>query len=407
MFLNLNADNMSALELTDYAERYIVDQLATVPGVARVASAAAAGSPMRIWVDRQALAARQLTVTDIEGALRRENVELPAGRLESQTREFSLRTMVGLDTEEDFRALVIGRGAEQPARAARRSRGCEARRRGRAFASCAVERHGSASACRSRRSRRPTRWTSPRACTPASSASSRRLPKGMSLIVNMDNAIAIEAALHEVVIAAGVRVHRRCWSMIYVVPRQLAGDADSGRDHSGLDHRHVHRDVRARLLDQRADAARARAGDRPRRRRRHRGAGEHLPPRGRAARRRVVAAINGSREIGFAVIATTLTLASVFVPISFLPGDIGRLFREFGFTLAASVLFSALIALTLTPMLASKACSSKRSTTASPPWWIDFFKRLEHPLRAPPAQPDARPWLVVAARGGLMAALAA
>ena len=68
----------------------------------------------------------------------------------------------------------------------------------------------------------------------------------------------------------------------------------------------------------------------------------------------MVAAVNGSHEIGFAVIATTLTLAAVFVPISFLPGDIGRLFREFGFTLAAAVLFSALIALTLTPMLASK-----------------------------------------------------
>ena len=68
----------------------------------------------------------------------------------------------------------------------------------------------------------------------------------------------------------------------------------------------------------------------------------------------IVAAINGSREIGFAVIATTLTLVAVFVPISFLPGDIGRLFREFGLTLAAAVLFSSLIALTLTPMMASK-----------------------------------------------------
>src|SRR5690606_18454923 len=68
----------------------------------------------------------------------------------------------------------------------------------------------------------------------------------------------------------------------------------------------------------------------------------------------LVAAVKGSHEIGFAVIATRLTLAAVFVPISFLPGDLGRLFREFGFTLAASVLFSALVALTLTPMLASK-----------------------------------------------------
>ncbi len=61
---------------------------------------------MRIWLDRQALAARQLTVTDIEDALRRENVELPAGRIESKTREFTLRTLVGLQSEQDFRDLV-------------------------------------------------------------------------------------------------------------------------------------------------------------------------------------------------------------------------------------------------------------------------------------------------------------
>ena len=74
-----------------------------------------------------------------------------------------------------------------------------------------------------------------------------------------------------------------------------------------------------------------------------------------------MAAVTGSHEIGFAVIATTLTLAAVFVPISFLPGDLGRLFSEFGFTLAASVLFSALVALTLTPMMASKLPESEHA----------------------------------------------
>ncbi len=83
---------MSTLELTDYAERNLIDRLSTVPGVARVAINGGRRYAMRIWIDRQALAARQLTVTDIEDALRRENVELPAGRIESRTREFSLRT---------------------------------------------------------------------------------------------------------------------------------------------------------------------------------------------------------------------------------------------------------------------------------------------------------------------------
>jgi multidrug efflux pump len=108
--LNFSSDSMSLLEISDYAERYIVDRIATVPGVARASLSGARRYAMRIWLDRQALAARRMTVADIEGALRRENVQLPAGRLESTTREFSLRTEVGLDTEQDFRDLVIGRG---------------------------------------------------------------------------------------------------------------------------------------------------------------------------------------------------------------------------------------------------------------------------------------------------------
>ena len=108
----------------------------------------------------------------------------------------------------------------------------------------------------------------------------------------------------------------------------------------------------------------------------------------------LVAAITGTREIGFAVIATTLTLISVFVPISFLPGDLGRLFREFGFTLAAAVAFSALIALTLTPMLASRLPEHEHRNRFAAA--IDrFFKQLasfyERCLRAC----VGRPWSVV------------
>src|SRR3990170_2460258 len=111
MWLNFNSDSMPVLEITDYAERNLIDRLSTVPGVARVSIGGGRRYSMRIWLDRQALATRQLTVVDVEDALRRENVELPAGRLESRTREFSLRTIVGMETEEDFRGLVVARGA--------------------------------------------------------------------------------------------------------------------------------------------------------------------------------------------------------------------------------------------------------------------------------------------------------
>jgi multidrug efflux pump len=109
----------------------------------------------------------------------------------------------------------------------------------------------------------------------------------------------------------------------------------------------------------------------------------------------LLAAITGSREIGFAVIATTLTLISVFVPISFLPGDLGRLFREFGFTLAAAVAFSALIALTLTPMLASRLPDHEHRNrfAAAMDRFFKLLARLyERCLRAS----VARPWTVIA-----------
>ena len=112
MWLNLTSDRRSGLELTDYAERNLVDRLSVVRGVARVRISGARRYAMRIWLDRKALAARQLTVADVENTLRRENVELPAGRLESSQREFSLRTDTGLTTAQDFRELIIERGAD-------------------------------------------------------------------------------------------------------------------------------------------------------------------------------------------------------------------------------------------------------------------------------------------------------
>ena len=110
IWLALSSDTMNVLELTDYAERELVDRFSVLPGVARVRMGGARRFAMRVWIDREALAARQLTVADVEASLRRENVQLPAGRLESSQRELTLRTETGLNTEQEFRDLVIGRG---------------------------------------------------------------------------------------------------------------------------------------------------------------------------------------------------------------------------------------------------------------------------------------------------------
>jgi multidrug efflux pump len=348
--MGFSSDTMSMLDLTDYAERNLIDRFSTVPGVARVSIAGARRYSMRIWIDRQALAARELTVGDIEDALRRENIELPAGRLESRTREFSLRTMVGLETEQDFRNLVITRGKDghlirldelADVRLAAQNERSYSRLNGRPGIMLQVEAQSKGNTLDIARGvRAEVARLQP------------SLPPGSELVVSVDNAIPIEAALNEVLIAVGFAL-ASVLCVIYLFLGNLRATLVPAVT--------IPVSIIASLTVMYAlgysinvltllglvlaiglvvdDAIVVLENV-------HRRTELGEPP--------LVAAITGTREIGFAVIATTLTLISVFVPISFLPGDLGRLFREFGFTLAAAVAFSALVALTLTPMLASR-----------------------------------------------------
>ncbi len=350
MTLSFNSDEMTQLEVTDYAERYLVDRLSTVPGVSRATLSGARRAAMRVWIDRQALAARSLTVADIEGALRRENVELPAGRLESRTREFALRTEVGLDNAGDFRNLVIGRGpaghlvrlgeVAEVSVAAENDR-TMMRTNGRTGIGIGIEAQSKANVLDVVRGVRAEIDR----VTPT-------LPKGASLRIAIDNGMSIEAALREVLIAvafAFVSVLLVIYGFLgtfrvtlipaLTIPVSVIAAFMAlyglGYSINVLTLLGVVLAIGLVVDDSIVVLENI-----------HRRAEMHEPP--------MVAAIRGSREIGFAVVATTLTLVAVFVPISFLPGENGRLFREFGLTLAAAVLFSALVALTLTPMLASR-----------------------------------------------------
>ncbi|MFL6620111.1 MAG: efflux RND transporter permease subunit, partial [Povalibacter sp.] len=331
MFIGFSATNMSMLEVTDYAERNLIDRLSTVPGVARVSIGGGRRYAMRLWVDRQALAARQLTVADIEDALRRENVELPAGRLESRTREFSLRTLVGLENEENFRNLVIARGDDghlirlgevANVQLAAESDRNYTRFNGKTGVALTIEAQSKGNTLdivrgvRAEIERlRPT------------------LPKGASLDVSVDNAIAIEAALKEVVIAivfALISVLTIIYAFLgslratlipaVTIPVSIIASFTVmyalGYSVNVLTLLGVVLAI-GLVVDDAIVVL------------------ENVHRRTESGEVPLVAAVRGSDEIGFAVIATTLTLAAVFIPISFLPGDLGRLFREFGFTLAA------------------------------------------------------------------------
>jgi len=108
----LQSDNMTTLQLTDYAQRYIVDRFAVVDGVARVRLGGGRTYAMKILLNRKAMAARNITVSDITTTLRAENVELPAGKVESIDRDFSIRVERSYKTPQDFASMVISRGSD-------------------------------------------------------------------------------------------------------------------------------------------------------------------------------------------------------------------------------------------------------------------------------------------------------
>jgi len=392
MFLSFYSDVMTPLQVTDYAERYIVDRLSTVTGVSRAGLSGSRRAAMRIWIDRQALAARALTVGDIESALRRENVHLPAGRIESKQREFSLRTEVGLDTEEDFRNLVIGRNSDghllrlgevADVRIAAENDRTLTRTNGRAGVGIGIEANSKANVLDVVQGVRTE-----------VERLQKTLPKSASLVINVDNGIAIQAALREVliavifafisvliviygflgtlratiipavtipvsVIAVFMFVYALGYSLNVLTLLGVVLAIGLVVDDSIVVLENIHR--RAELDEQ-----------------------------------PIVAAIRGSREIGFAVIATTLTLVAVFVPLSFLPGDNGRLFREFGLTVAASVLLSAVVALTLTPMMASRLPPEREMRHGCFAVHVEsFFKILSNEYERHLRQLMRRPWLIV------------
>ncbi len=350
IFVNLSSDTLGSLELTDYAERYVVDRFAAIPGVARVRLTGDRRYAMRVWIDRTALAARRFTANDIEAALNRENVQIPAGRIESQAREFSLNTATGFQTAEDFRNLIIGRGPDgylvkladvADVELAAENERTIARTNRISGVSVGIEAQANANALEVAKAVRAE-----------IAALNKDLPAGTQLGINIDRAVFIEASLHEVLVALSIS-----FTLVLVVIYAFLGNwratlipavtipisilaACAAMNAMGFTLNVLTLLGMVLAIGLVVDDAIVVLENIYRRI-------EHGEPS-------LLAAIDGSKEIGFAVIATTLVLSAVFVPISFLGGRVGRLFSEFGFTLAASILFSCLVALTLTPMMTSQ-----------------------------------------------------
>ncbi len=386
MWLNLVSDRMTVPELSDYARRYLVDRFSVLDGVARVRVGGGQTFAMRVWIDRQALAARGLTVSDVEQALRQGNLELPAGSIDSKDRVFTVRVNRSFHTAEDFARLVLARGSDgylvRLGEVARVEKGAEETRtffrgNGVPMVGIGIIKQSTANTLE--------------VAALAKAAVERinaTLPEGMEIKQSYDSSVFVEGAIQEVYKTLGIAI-----ALVVTVIFLFLGS------------------VRAMIVPAVAvpvsliatflvllvfgftiniltllalvlaiglvvDDAIVMLENIHRRMEEY---GES----------RLVASFRGARQVAFAVISTTVVLIAVFVPIAFLGGDIGRLFTEFAITMAAAVAFSSLVALSLSPMLASQILPREHAGGISLTQGVDWL--LNH----------VRDFYILTLRGGI------
>lgn len=351
IWLSLVSDRMTIAEMTDYAERYLVDQFSVIDGVSQVRISGAQTYAMRVWLDRTALAARGLTVNDVETAMRAENVELPAGSIESSDRQFTVRMARVFRDPEQFRALVIGRGKDgylvRLADVARVERGAEEDRtlfrgNGTPQVGLGIIKQSVANTI-----------SVARAAQAKAEEINKTLPQGMRIEERYDTSVFVEKAVHEVYVTLGIAIflvilviYTFLGSLRATIIPAIAAPVSLISSFIVLLAMGFSINILTLLalilaIGIVVDDAIIVIENIVRRMKEH---GE-TP---------LVAAYRGTKQVGFAVIATTLTLIAVFLPITYLEGDLGRLFSEFAVTMAAAIAFSGIVALTLSPMLASK-----------------------------------------------------
>lgn len=349
IWIAYTSDTLSPLELTDLVNRVVKPRLQTVPGVADIQMGGDRRYAMRIWLDPDRLAAYRLTVQDVEDALRRQNLEVPAGRIESQQREFNVTARTDLNTVAQFSEIALkttnGHTVRlrdvariEEAAASDRSR---VRLNGVPSISTGVIRNATAN---------PLEVAAGvRAVLPQIQ---RDLPPSVQVQQANDNSVFIDRSIKAVystvaeavvlvalVVFVFLRTLRASFIPLVTIPVSLIGSfaliAAAGFTINTLTLLALVLAIGLVVDDAIVVLENI-----------FRHIEEGLSP--------FQAALKGVREISFAVVAMTLTLAAVFAPLAFTPGRTGRLFGEFALTLAGAVVVSGFVALTLTPMLCSK-----------------------------------------------------
>lgn len=391
VWYNLRSDNLNVMELTDYADRYLVDRLSVAEGVARVRLGGGRTYAMKVWLDRSAMAAREVTVSDIERVIRSENVELPAGVVESDQRDFEVRVARTYLTPADFSQLTIKAGVGgylvklgevAQVELAAEDDETEFRGDGANMIGLGIVKQSKANTLEVAR-----------AAKKAIEQIQQSLPENIFIVPSYDSSVFIEESISEVyntlgiamlmviiviylflgniratlipavtvpvsLIAAFIVMYSLGFSINLLTLLAMVLAIGLVVDDSIVVLENIYRRIEL---------------------------GE--PP--------LLAAYRGAREVGFAVIATTLVLIAVFVPLVFLQGNIGRLFTEFALAIAAAVAFSSFTALTLSPMMCSKMLKKRERNSGFGRWMDNNFKRIEAGYFHTLATTLRQPWLML------------
>jgi multidrug efflux pump len=349
-YLALTSTTLDLLQLNDVADRIVKQRLQTIPGVARAQIQGERRYAMKIWLDQNALTARSLTVQDVAAAIRARNVEVPAGRIESSQREFTVRSLGELRTPNEFADLVVS------------SQGgvlTKLRDVGRVELGPANDR----SALRFdqmpgiglgviRQSKANVIEVS-KAIQAELPSIQAALPPGVKLVQAFDQSVFVERSIRDaqrtlieaallvvVIIFLFLRNLRATIIPAFAIPASIIATfaVMSALGFSINNFTLLALTIAIGIVVDDAIIVLENAY-------------RHQEELGKSPEQ---AARDGTREIGFAVVATTASLMAVFVPLAFLKGNTGKLFNEFGIAVAGSVFISGFVALTLTPMLCAK-----------------------------------------------------
>jgi multidrug efflux pump len=352
MWIALTSDRYTPMEMTDYADRYLTDPLKALPGVASVIIGGERKYAMRVWLDRERLAAQGLTAQDVEDALNRQNLDSPGGRIESTSREFTVQARTDLRSPEEFNNMIIKEVNGYPIRLRDVGRAAPGpyenrkivRVRGEEALGLGIVKQSTANTLEVAQAAKDM--------LPRLQAMAATGMPGMKMWVAVDTSQFIEASIksvYETIIVALIlvvlviffflREFRATLIPAITIPVSIIGHFTFlkalGFSINTLTLLGVVLSIGLVVDDAIVVLENI-----------HRHIENGMKP--------YKAALLGSKEIGFAVIAMTITLAAVFTPLSFAQGTTGKLMTEFALTVATSVIVSGFVALSLVPMMCSR-----------------------------------------------------